>query len=133
MITPATIKARFPEFATIPDDTIQMYIDDSVPDFNVPLWGNMLDQGQSYFVASMLFTNVVNTLNMASTAPIQNKSAGNASVGYAQTAVDYNDTDMLHYSNKYGQRYLQLRRLLGTAVATTATAELDVTFVWPVQ
>lgn len=122
MITPATIKTKFPEFSDISDATIQSYIDDSQYMFSPIAWGGKLDLGMSYYVASQLFNGVVNIDDTTQAAPYNNKSAGQASVGLAVEAIDARDADALFMSNKYGQFYIAIRNTLGLGMTSTVPA-----------
>lgn len=125
MITPATIKAQFPEFSSIDDSVIQTYINQAQFLVSLPLWAGELngllwiDVGQSYFVASNLFTQIVNQLDTTNAAPYSGKSAGQASVSLAVNSIDAGDPDALLMSNKYGQQYLMFRSALGGNITTS--------------
>lgn len=128
MITPATIKAQFPEFNSIDDDTIQTYINQAQFFVSLPLWcGSVngiawIDVGQSYFVASNLLTQVVNVNDTTQAAPYTQKTAGQASVSLGVSEIDAGNPDALMMSNKYGQQYLMFRNALGGVISSSACA-----------
>ena len=136
MITPASIVAKFPEFASISSDIIQGFIDDADLFFDPTIWNittqngtNVLDLGMSYWVASFLFTNVVTASggkNMYNAAPYNNKSAGNLSAGFAVNSVDANNTDILFMQNKYGQMYLAIRNTQVQPMSVTGQTPVDI-------
>lgn len=136
MITPASIVAKFPEFAGISSDVIQGYINDADLFFDPTIWNfttqngtNVLDLGMSYWVASFLFTNVVTAAggkNMYNAAPYNSKTAGNLSVGFAVNSVDANNTDLLLMSNKYGQTYLMIRNTMVQGMSVTGQTPVDI-------
>lgn len=125
MITPATIKAKFPEFNSIDDAVIQGYIDEAQFSFSTTAWCGqingvyLIDVGQSYFVASQLLCQVVNVDDTTNAAPYTGKSAGQASISLGVTSIDAGDADALFMSNKYGQQYLRLRN--GLALVATSS------------
>lgn len=125
MITPESFIAQFPEFSSLDPDVIQQYIDQSVFDFSPCAWAgqlngiNLIDLGQSYFVASQLFNQVVRVADTTQAAPYSSKTAGQVSNGYAVAAIDAGDPDALFMANKYGQQYLRLRNNLGGIATTT--------------
>lgn len=142
-ISAASIKLKFPEFSSIPNATIDEYILDSEFFFDPTIWNvrtasgrSIKDQGQSYFVASMLFTNIVTGAggqNMFNAAPVVNKSAGQLSVGFSVGQINPEDTDALFMSNKYGQFYLAIRRSVVQGLTQTASAPLDLATLVPLN
>lgn len=53
-MTPAQVKARFPEFGQVPDSTIQQTIDGAAWEFSARVWGTLLSEGMYYLVAHKL-------------------------------------------------------------------------------
>lgn len=111
--TAAEIKARYPELAGIAGPTVNLAIADAEPWFDVTRWDSFYAQGFAAFVAHMLTVDKKTAAGGQATAgPQQAKSVGDASVSY--TAVQFrNPTDAFFATTTYGQRYLQLRRLVG--------------------
>lgn len=121
MITPATIKTRFPEFSSVSDAAIQMFIDDAQFLVSPSVWCAQTDIGQSYFVASQLLNYVTRVLDaQTNAAPFTSKSAAQVSISLAVNSIDASDPDALFQSNKYGQQYLLLRNSLGLLITTSA-------------
>lgn len=122
MITPATIKARFPEFTDLDDAVIQGQIDDAQFMVSPSVWCDKTDIGQSYYVASQLLNFVTRVLDVGTNAaPYTGKSAAQVSIALAVSAIDASDPDALFQSNKYGQQYLMLRNSLGLIITTSAS------------
>lgn len=121
MITPATIKARFPEFKSIDDATIQVQIDDAQILVSPSVWCEKTDIGQSYYVAAQLLNFVTRVSDtQTNAAPYTGKTAAQVSISLAVNAIDASDPDALFQSNKYGQKYLELRNTLGLIITTSA-------------
>jgi hypothetical protein len=139
-VTPASIIAKFPEFASIPTGTIQGFIDDAAFFFDPGIWNvftqggqSWSDLGVSYWVASFLFNNVVrgaNGENMFNAAPTNTKTADRLSVGFAVNAVNADDPDAMFMANKYGQMYLAIRKSVVQGATSTAPAQLDLSPLW---
>lgn len=117
MATPtvAQIKARYPELASIPDATVQLAIDDAVPWFDVDRWGSFYAQGFAAFVAHMLTVDKTAATGGAggTSGPVSSKTVGDASISYA-TPTDISQGDAYYMRTAYGQRYLMLRKMVGT-------------------
>lgn len=125
-ITVAQFKLRFPEFDTVPDARVQLFIDDSVLCFDPNMWGACLDLAQSYFVAANIQIYEVQVNDPSTSLPITDKTAGQLRVGMAGNALPVNDSDSLYTSNKYGQKYLSLRDKCIMGVLTVASGQLDI-------
>lgn len=108
-MTPTQFKARYPEFSTTLDATIQLVIDDAAPWFDVPRWGDFYDQGVAAWVAHTLTVNKKPTTGAS--GAVSGKSVGDVSVNYA--APQLRAADAFYASTAYGVRYMQLRRLVG--------------------
>ena len=106
MVTPATFKARFPEFNSVDDARIQIFIDDSVSVTNskCPNYDLMV----SYLTAHLItLADKTDAGDSSTTKPVASESVGDVSVGYGGTAGKPGDS---YYSTAYGQRYLDLRK-----------------------
>lgn len=110
---PASFKVRFPEFASVDDARIQLFIDDSVIILNPTYWGNRYDIGICYYTAHLLAVGIKSEAGSSnSTGAISSKSVDGVSISYAMSAPK-NDADSFLNSTQYGQRYLTLRKTLG--------------------
>lgn len=109
--TAADIKARYQELASVADPTINLAITDAVPWFDETRWGSFYAQGFAAFVAHMV-TFDTKTSSAGASGAVQSKSVGDVSVSFAQLQFK-KPTDAFWASTKYGQRYLELRRLVG--------------------
>lgn len=120
MITPADFELRFPEFIETDENRIQLFIDDATLILNESFWGLKYDMGLSYYSAHLLKIALRTEPGLSSSAnnvgPISSKSVDGVSVSYAISSSSSTDTaDDFLKSTVYGQRYLSLRKTLGTA------------------
>lgn len=116
MATPTTaeIKARYPALASIPDATVNAAIADAVPWFDEARWGAFYSQGFAAFVAHMLVQDQAAAKGQAgASGPVSKKKVGDVEVDYS-TPTAAKAQDALFMTTVYGQRYLQLRRMVGT-------------------
>ena len=104
-ITPADVKARFPEFVSVLDARIQMFIDLAVRQLNQGRFGDDYDEAMLYFVAHML------TLAMSSesgdnkgSGMITSMSAGAVSASFSSLQTD-DAAKMFFHQTIYGQVY----------------------------
>lgn len=111
--TAAEIKARYPALSTIADPVIEVAIADAVPWFDADRWGAFYAQGFAAFVAHMVVADQRAAAGNAAGASglMTSKKVGDVEVQYAAPAVSI--ADVAFASTSYGQRYLQLRRLIG--------------------
>lgn len=112
--TSSEIKQRYPAFASVPDATIQMAVGDALPWFDEIRWGDFYAQGVAAFVAHMLAQDQASAKSSSagSAGPVAMKKVGDVQVQYAIPTFS-KATDSFYASTPYGQRYLQLRRLVG--------------------
>ena len=113
MIDPASFKIRFPEFVSVDDARIQLFIDDAIVILNESYWGEKYDLGLYYLVAHYLILgDTTEAGSSSSIGPVSSKSVDGVSISYAQFTPT-NEADALLFSTVYGQRYLALRKTLG--------------------
>lgn len=117
MITTATFKTRFPEFASVDDARIQLFIDDATNILNEAYWSVKYDLGLSYLAAHMLALGEKSSGGATgSNGLVASRSVDGASVSYTN-ATPENSGDAYYMSTTYGQRYIALRRTLqGAAI-----------------
>lgn len=135
MITPATFRADFPEFAAVgpyADRVIAYWIAISAFFFNTDLWGTgatvatappttIYDFGVELFVAHHLAIDRRNAMAAAAggvpgeaTGPVSSKSVGQVSISYDTGASAVKDADFWNLT-VYGQQYIRLARQIGSA------------------
>ena len=115
---PTQLKARFPEFASVDDARVQIFLDDADLAMDSGIWGKYFDNGQAYLAAHYLAMadKTSGGGSAGVSGPITGRTVDGVSVSYSsaqpvggansQTAGFYNTT-------KYGQRYLVMMKNLG--------------------
>lgn len=112
-VTVATFKIRFPEFASIEDEVIQMFIDDSSLFVNENIWDTKYDLGVSYRAAHELaIYNNTSAGNSEASGPITGQSVDGVSISFG-SSNKITDETMYLSSTIYGQKYLAMRKTLG--------------------
>jgi hypothetical protein len=131
-----TFKALFPEFCSIDDDVINLWLSETLDYLSAAAFGDCYDRAALYFTAHEL---AMSQARLASAQEsdgavvvqgggiVQSASAGGLSVSYAtpQFAVNGNADDAYYAQTPYGIKYLKLRdtcigsgRLAGTKQVT---------------
>lgn len=106
-ITPADIKLRFPEFDSVIDGRIQLFIDDATATVN-PNCSNA-DLMIAYLTAHLLFiSDKTDSGSGGNISPVISESVGDVSRSFGVSANNSN-SDAYYNSTSYGQRYLDLR------------------------
>ena len=116
MVDPTSFKERFPEFSTVADARVQLFIDDAVVVLNEVYWGSKYDLGVSYYSAHCL--TLGKNSESGSTSPpgvVSGKSVDGVSISYSSPPIS-DMTESIYGSTVYGQRYLALRKTLGVPV-----------------
>ncbi len=113
MIDPATFKIRFPEFDSVLDARIQLFIDDAEIILNEVYWGEKFDLGTSYWVAHELTINEKTGAGSSSSSGlVASKAVDGVSISYTNK-VPVADDEAYYSSTAYGQKYLALQKNLG--------------------
>ena len=118
-ITPAALRARFPEFSDdteYPDARIQLFIDDTQLIYigtDEKRWGGKYEYAQAYLVGHLLTVAERSEAGDSSVGagPVSSKSAGGVSVARAVVAKNRSDGDDFYISTSYGQRFLMTRNI----------------------
>lgn len=116
-------RARYPEFDTVPDERISVRIEDAQAQVSAKIWGKLYQQGVLALAAHLLkrTPNANGNSSGGNGEPfaVSNKSAGSLSIGYAVPTVS-DDDDSTYTLTIYGQRYLELRKLVAVHVKVIA-------------
>jgi hypothetical protein len=107
MVTPADIKALFPEFASESDLRIQLFLDQAAFSVNASVWGNKADFAIQYLTGHLL--TVANRGGSGAAGPVTSEKVGDLQRSYAN-----NVSAVAHElgSTGYGMEFLRLRRSL---------------------
>ena len=112
-IDPASFKIRFPEFDSVDDSRIQVFIDDAVLVLNESYWSSKYDLGLYYYTAhSLALATQTEGGNIGSMGLVGSKAVDGTSISYTNPTPN-DQSDAYYLSTLYGQRYIQLRDSLG--------------------
>ena len=113
-ITPATLKQRLPEFASVADATIQFWLDSCAQELNRDRWGSKYDEGHLLLTAHTLVrAGALSGAGGASqaTGPVASTTVGPVSRSYAVAAASADGADDLELT-AYGQLFKRKRKTL---------------------
>jgi hypothetical protein len=115
-ITPTDFKVRFPEFVTIADARIQIFLDLSVLEVGEGAWGTLYEEGVFLLAAHQLQLDLNrqagSTTGGASVSNVESRSIGDVSVSFGSINSD-SVSATWYNSTVYGQNYLRLKRRMG--------------------
>jgi len=117
-ITTILFKARFPEFDSVDDARIQLFLDDAALVMDVETWGDVYDLGQAYLAAHYLSLAGKSSAGSAGaiSGPITSRTVDGVSVSYGGTPSIASNQNANYYNlTQYGQRYMVLLKNLGVA------------------
>jgi len=108
-VTPASFKIRFPEFSSVDDSRIQLFLDDAIIMLNEAYWGDKYDLGINYFTAHKLALAIKaeaagGSGGSGSGGAISGKAVDGASVTYA-VATPMDAKEAYYLSTSYGREY----------------------------
>lgn len=113
-------KLRYPEFSKVPDAKVQMALEDAQAVVSQKIWGKLYEQGVHALAAHYLFISggfaADGNGNGQAIQPIASKSAGGLSVAYGGINQGLQDEFGSFSATAYGQRYLELRQLVGVHI-----------------
>ena len=113
MITIATWKVRFPEYASVTDDVFNLFLGDAVLEMgdDEARWIGFYDVAISYLVAHLVYLSQVTAEGDANPAtPLRSTEVDDVIVAYAVSKTIENSFDM-YLATAYGQKYIYYRRL----------------------
>lgn len=120
-MTPTEFKARFPEFDSVDDSRIQVFIDDAELELDEGVWGTWYEKGLAYLTAHFLtIANQTAAGASGSTGgPVASRSVGDVSISFARGASTGATEDYFN-STSYGQEYFRMVNIVGVrALAVT--------------
>jgi len=120
-ITPAEFKTRFPEFDSLADARIQLFIDDAELELDEDRWGDLYDKGLSYLTAHLLYIGEQTSTGQGEGGgPLSTKAVGDVSLSFGSYLTTNKDANSFN-ATSYGQEYYRLMMMVGMgAVAVTA-------------
>ena len=116
-MTPSEFKARFPfgEFNAVSGDIIQTLLDQAAPMFNVVRWGDFYSEGLANYVAHAIVVGQARAtrgIGQPSAGTMTSKNVGPVGASYDAQLLNKQADDTFMASD-YGQRYCELRNLVG--------------------
>lgn len=115
MITPTQFKARFPEFVSVLDARVQIFLDDASLSLNPDAWGAKYDLGQAYLAAHLLAVAQDSEAGGATVdaMAVKTEKVGEVMRSYSETSTPESSATADDFaSTLYGLRYLSLRNEL---------------------
>ena len=116
MILVQDIHDRFPEFAEVPDERIQVFIEDAALLMESPeRWLDFYDVAQAYMVAHLLYKGIsLESGDANAMYPVERQEVDDVSVEYAVKKLDPKAEDL--YSTSYGKTFIMYRRICFTGI-----------------
>jgi len=110
-VTPASFKDELPEFASVPDNTVQKWLTRCAQMLNPDRWGRSYDDGLIFRTAHQMVVMGVVAGMSATASAVKSKTVGPVSVTY-DTPQDTRAEDTELERTKYGRMFKALRRTL---------------------
>lgn len=125
MSSTATLKAIAPQFASEPDDSLEVFLSMAAERMDPEAWGNLYEQGAAYLAAHLL--TLRDRGQMAAShgggagGGVTSVSEGGQSISYAGGGENASTlSEEALSSTQYGQQYLQLRGQLAATAGFVA-------------
>lgn len=106
--TASDLKTRFPEFDSVADATVNLFISDAALSINTSVFGNKSDLANIYLAAHLLSLSDVSGGGGGAAGQITEEKVGDLTRKYGSGSVSVNNDGI--NSTKYGQAYLRLRK-----------------------
>lgn len=106
---------RFDEFKGVSETKINHALDDAKLQISNKVWGTFYEVGVYNLTAHILASSGALGGDSGNFAPIKeatSKTVGALSIGYASAKTGFENTKGNYHLTKYGQRYLELLRLV---------------------
>lgn len=104
-ITATNVKARAPEFASLSDSVVEIFMDDASARIDLDMFGDLYDLGHLYLTAHLL--SVAYPALATASGPVQSETVGQVSRTYAVSAASSSGGG---YNTKWGAEYKRLTR-----------------------
>jgi hypothetical protein len=120
--TPADFKTRFPEFDSVTDARVQLFIDDAELEVDEDRWGDLYDKGVCYLTAHLLYIAEQSSAGQGEGGgPLSTKTVGDVSLSFGSYLTADSKAAVFN-STSYGQEYYRLMMMVGMgAVAITSS------------
>ena len=119
-VTVATIKADFPEFASLPSDTITRWLEHADLHHSACQWGGRSDEALSWLTAHFLaaFPTCEGTASSLGPGPLTGTAQGQTSASWSPLTIPKAFTVDDLGTTKYGRRYKSMLSVLFTCRCT---------------
>lgn len=117
-MTYAEFLERFSEFAGLSESLFNAVSEEAKLEVTPKIWGRFYESGVANLTAHILAvggylnTGTSNTPTAEPQREIMSKSVGSLSVSYASVRSGFENEKGSYATTKYGQRYLELKRLI---------------------
>lgn len=109
-MTAADFKTRFPEFSTVDDTRIELFIADAILEMSAAAWGTLYEKGQAYLTAHLL---TMATSTESGNSGTLNALASHSVEGVSESfAVPSSDGSNTYQATAYGQEYYRLVKII---------------------
>ncbi|NIQ92382.1 MAG: DUF4054 domain-containing protein [Deltaproteobacteria bacterium] len=105
--TPSDFKTRFPEFDSVANSTVQLFLDDAALSVNTCIFGAKADLATMYLAAHLLSSSGASGTSGGSAGQITEETVGDLTRKYGTASVNVSSDGM--NSTKYGQTFVRLR------------------------
>lgn len=113
-----TFKARFPEFDSIDDLRIEIFIEDSLLVLNEATWGTIYSLAVCYLTAHYLALGQASLSgDSGTTGPVASQAVDGTSISFNSFSPT-SEFSSFYNSTQYGQRFYTLIKSLGVMAAT---------------
>nr|DAY17436.1 MAG TPA: head to tail adaptor [Caudoviricetes sp.] len=115
-MTTADFLNKFPEFKAVDETRIGLSLDEAKLQVAEKIWGRFYEVGVLHLVAHILaMQGALSTEATNSPQPLReigSKAVGSLSVSYTSGKTGFESESGSYYLTKYGQRYLELKKLV---------------------
>ena len=115
----ASFRARYPEFDSVADARVELFLADAALEMGESCWGDLYDRGQSALAAHLLTISIGDQSAVGGigiVAPLSERTVGDVSLKFAQAVPSSGSNEAYFGRTTYGQEYMRLMRLLGCVV-----------------
>jgi hypothetical protein len=122
-IDAATFKIRFPEFDSVPDARVDLFIADALLKVGEVPWGDLYEKGvftlAAHYLQLSLNRQLGDTTGGGSVNQVTSRSIGDVSVSFGASSSD-SGTEDYYRSTQYGQEYWAMMQCVGQGMVAIA-------------
>lgn len=124
-ITVANFKTRFPEYTSVADERIQLFLDDAIAELCESAWGDRYETAVYYLAAHFLALALATEAgNPSGLSPVTSAGADGLSTSFGR--FTYTSVSQAYWeSTSYGREFMRMKRtaFAGGFVATLNCSE----------